>query len=179
MHASAALLPHPATPCAAVRRIAVSLDWPAANGELRLQYVMEGDVQQLQIPSAGEPRRADGLWHATCCELFLRSPGGAAYREFNFAPSGEWAAWQFTGRREGMQPLDLPGAPRIESREQAGRWLLDVTLPLAAEPVLEAGLATVLLDRQGRLSYWALAHPGERPDFHDPATCTLRLERPA
>lgn len=179
MHASAALLPHPATPCAAVRRLTVSLDWPAGEAGLRLQYVMEGEVEQLRIPPAGEPRRTDGLWRATCCELFLRTPGGAAYREFNFAPSGEWAAWQFTGRREGMRPLELPAPPRVSSALKHGRWQLDVDLPLAAEPALEAGLAAVLLDRQGGLSYWALAHAGERPDFHDPASCTLRLERPA
>jgi hypothetical protein len=77
-----------------------------------------------------------------------------------------------------MRPLELPAPPRVSSELQPGRLQLDVTLPLAAEPVLEAGLATVLLDRQGRLSFWALAHAGERPDFHDPASCTLRLERP-
>lgn len=149
MQASAELIPHTATPSAAVRRIAVTLTWPGDRSGFRLGYVLEGDVQQLRIPPAGEPRRADGLWRATCCELFLRSPGAAGYREFNFAPSGAWAAWQFTGRREGMRELELTAAPRIESSEQPGRWQLDMALPLAAE----------------------------KPDFHDPASHTLRLER--
>jgi hypothetical protein len=30
----------------------------------------------------------------------------------------------------------------------------------------------------GSLSYWALAHAGEKPDFHDPATFSMRVALP-
>jgi hypothetical protein len=36
-------------------------------------------------------------------------------------------------------------------------------------------LAAVLEDRDGRLSYWALEHPSERPDFHHPNSFVLEL----
>jgi hypothetical protein len=40
------------------------------------------------------------------------------------------------------------------------------------------GLAAVLEDRQGRLSYWALAHLADRPDFHHPDSFILELQSP-
>jgi hypothetical protein len=61
---------------------------------------------------------------------------------------------------------------------------LSATIPLAALPELaraghiDAGLAAVLESDDGSLSYWALAHGGEKPDFHDPASFALRVLPP-
>ncbi|HKY91696.1 MAG TPA: hypothetical protein VJM11_11685, partial [Nevskiaceae bacterium] len=46
---------------------------------------------------------------------------------------------------------------------------------LAAAPGLRAGACAVIETVDGGLSYWALAHGGERPDFHDPASFSLRI----
>ncbi len=32
---------------------------------------------------------------------------------------------------------------------------------------LELGISTVLKEKDGKTSYWALVHSGEEPDFHD------------
>jgi hypothetical protein len=40
---------------------------------------------------------------------------------------------------------------------------------------IAAGLAAVIEDRDGALSWWALSHRAAAPDFHDPATFTMRL----
>ncbi len=40
---------------------------------------------------------------------------------------------------------------------------------------LHIGLSAVIEAADGTLSYWALTHPGERPDFHQRAAFTLRL----
>jgi hypothetical protein len=64
-------------------------------GALHLTYRVEGDIAQLQLPQQKPPARTDGLWRDTCFEAFLRAPGSSAYDEFNFSPSGEWAAYRF------------------------------------------------------------------------------------
>ena len=41
--------------------------------------------------------------------MFIRPEDGEGYYEFNFSPSGEWAAYRFSGYREGMADLPLGG----------------------------------------------------------------------
>ena len=45
----------------------------------------------------------------------------------------------------------------------------------AAPATISAGLSAVIEDARGGLSYWALTHGANQPDFHDPATFVLRL----
>ena len=69
-----------------------------------LSYTLTGDINALVLPAKSEPGRADDLWQTTCFELFLRGEG-AAYREYNFSPSGEWAAYAFDSYREGRREI--------------------------------------------------------------------------
>lgn len=62
---------------------------------LTVTYAIEGDLERVRIPAARAPRIADRLWQHTCCEIFVSRHGFPAYHEFNFAPSGEWAAYAF------------------------------------------------------------------------------------
>ena len=162
------LLPHPSTPCEFVRAVIVEVE-PAAGAGLQLTYALTGDLQQLIVPDSRQPARADGLWRATCFEIFLRAAGSAPYEEFNFAPSGEWAAYAFEGYRQGMKALEQPEAPRIVCRPDAQRLEVEVQFQstLLAEHDLRAALSAVLKHKDGKLSYWALAHPQGKPDFHD------------
>jgi len=41
---------------------------------------------------------------------------------------------------------------------------------------LRLALSAVVEETDGRLSYWAIAHPGERPDFHHRDGFVLPLE---
>jgi hypothetical protein len=51
-----------------------------------------------------------------------------------------------------------------------------VMLPLDQEEGLsKLGLSAVIEEKDGTLSYWALAHPPGRADFHDPACFALEL----
>ena len=66
-------------------------------------------------------------------------------------------------------------APRIDTLIAPARLSLHATLELRALPPgpWRLGLSAVIEEANGRLSYWALAHPAGRPDFHhaDCFTC--------
>lgn len=165
-----ALVPHPSTPSGAVRSIVVEVARNA--GALALRYVLSGELERLRIPAARPPARADGLWHHTCFELFVL--GAEGYREFNFSPSGEWAAYRFTGYREGRVPLEC-APPKIAARCAEGALELQTTV--AATPGrIRVACSTVVEEAGGALSYWALRHPLERPDFHHEGGFALELD---
>ena len=178
MSVSAELIRHPAAGCDAVRRIGVGIS--RAGAAFCLDYRIEGEVSRLTLPALGPLLRADELWRHSCFEAFLQADAGPGYLEFNFSPSGAWAAYCFAGRRSGRESPELT-APRMEVRRGPDSLAMNIQLSLAgigefvAPATISAGLSAVIEDASGGLSYWALAHGAAQPDFHDPATFTLRL----
>ena len=165
MTQSFALSCHPDTPCAAVETIAVTLT-RHVDGALELRYRIAGQIDALRVPPQSPPTRSDALWRHTCCELFI-SDGAETYREYNFAPSGCWAAWQFTDYRTGRHDMPQPVAPQIERAADA--HTLTLTARCAAVVAGKVAIAAVIETLDGALSYWALRHPPGRADFHHAA----------
>jgi hypothetical protein len=180
--ARAALICHPATPSTAVRSIELQVH-ATGQGALTLRYALEGQMNRLLIPARKTPRRADRLWQHTCFELFCTAGAGTAYYELNFSPSSEWAIYGFTGYREGMANLETQQAPHISVRAHATGLELEATVNLEAlseldgSPTLRAGAAAVIEEVDGALSYWALVHPGAKPDFHHAGAFALSIAR--
>jgi hypothetical protein len=150
----------------------------AAPGELRLHFTLTGDMAALRLPPPAAPERADELWRTTCFEAFIRAPAGPAYVELNFSPATQWAAYAFSDTRAGMRSLELPAPPRIERR--AGADFLELTAaldfgpsgPLPMDAPWRLGLSAIIEEAGiegagGQKSYWALAHPPGKPDFHN------------
>jgi hypothetical protein len=102
---------------------------------------------------------------------------GEAYREFNFSPSSQWAAYTFQSYRAGKESLQLDEPPTgWISTESGGLFLQRASIAIALEPDARIGLSAVIEETDGTKSYWALAHPpGDKPDFHDPACFALEL----
>lgn len=179
---SAELLPHSSSACGAIRGFHGAIEYGSSPGELRISFRIDGAIGQLRLPQRGSALRADGLWQHSCFEAFVRSDASDSYHEFNFAPSGDWAAYRFASRREGRQSPALP-APTMEFRRAVDVFELNSTIALSGIPdlaeaqALQAGLAAVIEDQNGGLSYWALAHRAAQPDFHDPETFWLRVTR--
>lgn len=161
---------HPTTPCPAVRELSVVIGGAAA---VHLTYVLRGDLDAIAIPAPAAPRPADALWRHTCFEAFVAPDVGPEYREFNFSPSGEWAAYGFASYRDRVELDPRSLAPALAWTRAADALTLAVTLPLA--PPLRLGLSAVVETRRGALSYWALHHPAPRPDFHHADGFTLRV----
>jgi hypothetical protein len=165
-----ALKLHPDSRSAAARiDVDVARPRPA---NLVLHYVVTGKIGDLRLPAVTAPARADLLWQHTCFEAFIRTPPGAVYHEFNFAPSTQWAAYRFSDYRREMSPASLKTAPGIETQSSSARYELRVSLDLEGMPELPANarwrlaLSAVIEERNGDKSYWALAHPPGKPDFH-------------
>ncbi|SRR5579875_804993 len=153
------------------------------GNEVRVRFRLDGDRRRIIIPVPCEPRINTQLWRHTCFEAFIAIAGQAAYHEFNFAPSGEWCIYAFRGYRDGEPLADETMRPRIDVRFTGSGLELDALVRLdtlsaihAAAP-MRIGLAAVIETADG-LSYWALRHPADRPDFHNADGFALRLDPP-
>jgi hypothetical protein len=169
------LQPHNAVDDRVVRSLEVHVD-RSQSETLRLRYVLNGNLARLQIPSRKPAQRTDELWKHTCFEAFLRDRDGAAYHELNVAPSTEWALYSFNGYRQGRVAADTLHPPAVTVERSAQQLSIDVRLDLKLLPPSRAlALAAVIEDENGSLSYWALAHPAGKPDFHHPDSFVLEI----
>jgi len=172
---------HPTTPNAAVRGIEARLcGMPAGN--IAVTYRLDAELDRLRMPAPCPPRIADRLWQHMCFETFVRLEDLPAYHEFNFSPSGEWAAYAFERYRMGSPLIDEALNPQVIVRNAAGHFELDALIRLdrlsaTHSPArLSLALSAVIEDNDGSLSYWALAHPPGTPDFHHPDAFALELD---
>lgn len=178
------LIAHPDTPPKSIASVEVQL-FQTAEDDALFEFRVE-NAGGLIIPLSAQPLRTDGLWTSTCFELFVRKPNDQRYWEYNFSPSGQWAAYHFQSYREGRQEFLLAGPPMIEVHgpEQGdierSHFQIDVDVDLGGIPrgLIEIALCAVLEECDGTISYWALAHPPGKPDFHHPDCFQLRLGAP-
>ena len=151
---------------------------------LRITYQVNGNIDNLKIPANSSPRRADRLWEHTCFEAFIRADSDPSYYEFNFSPSGEWAAYSFRSYRDGEPIQNESCSPEIVVRRETDRIELDAVVRLNRLPairlgsLLHIGLSAVIEAKDGTLSYWALKHPVAKPDFHHSDSFALELPFP-
>lgn len=169
---------HPANPCSAVLGdIAVTVERLSAT-TVRFRYLLRGRIDDLVLPPPAPPLRANNLWRTTCFEAFLAPVDGPGYRELNFSPSSQWAAYDFSAYRAGRVDASLPGPPDIALARRADRFEIAATisLELGQEPY-RLGLSAVIEERGGNKSFWSVSHlRGDAPpDFHHPACFALEL----
>ncbi len=170
------LQPHPDTPCGAINGVEVKIT-RSLSGQLELVYRATGHVSGVRLPQPVEPQRADDLWRNTCFEVFIKVPGSDAYSEFNFSPSGRWAAYGFDNTRVGIRNLEL-AAPSIAMRVNPEELILSVAFDPGLAGPLRLAVCAVIEEMEGQLSYWALTHLGKRPDFHHPGGFVLDIPEP-
>lgn len=165
------LVLHPDSRCTAAMQIEVEVARPR-SAHLQLQYRMTGKLSDLCIPPVAASTRGDELWLHTCFEAFVRAPPSTTYSEFNFAPSTQWSAYRFSSYRNGMCAEREISPPRVEAHSNGACYELHALLELDRLPHLPSdaawrlGLSVVIEETSGRRSYWALAHPPGKADFH-------------
>jgi hypothetical protein len=176
----AELVPHPTAPPA---DLTITVEAEREGTELLLRYAVRGAVEDiLLLPASAPAQRRDELWRHTCFEAFIRPARSEAYHELNLSPSNDWAFYHFERWRSGRSNPDLPnlaldctGGPALIQL----RASLDLGTLLSPAVPWELNLTAVIEDRAGNLSYWALAHPSDAPDFHHPDCFVLELPPPA
>ncbi|MGA7675368.1 MAG: DOMON-like domain-containing protein [Rhizomicrobium sp.] len=173
-----ALKLHPDSRCEAVTHIDVDVA-RLRPGNLLLHYFVTGKLSDLVLPPVAAPARGDELWLHTCFEAFVRLVPGEAYVEFNFASSRQWAAYRFNFYRSERLVASEIGAPRIDVRSNGTSAELQASLELdrllPSDAAWRLGLSAVIEETSGRKSYWALAHPPGKPDFHHSDCFALEL----
>jgi hypothetical protein len=162
---------HPTVAAAEVRSLNARLEF-RTDGALQLRYVLDAHVPRLRVPAPAAPSRTDELWRHTCFEAFVRPHGVPFYYEINLSPSSEWALYRFDSYREGMKQVSAAKPPAISVQSSDFRLELRAVVNLDDLPELrdsmhlDVALAAVIESADGRLSYWALRHRAEKPDFH-------------
>lgn len=165
---------HPETKSVAVNRIDVAVARPQP-GLLALRYTVSGYIAGVRLAPPAEPLRTDELWRTTCFEAFVRTAEGHAYFEFNLAPSTQWAAYHFSGYREGMALAEV-APPAIIVGANAQHVDVDALIHLPpSDAPWRLALSAVIEEDSGEKSYWALAHAPGKPDFHHADAFTLTL----
>lgn len=138
---------------------------------LSLRCSVAGNLSKLAIPAPAErPERKNRLWEETCLEVFLGEEGSERYWEFNLSPAGHWNIYRFASYRKEMREepafSSLPFLVRTEPDALEISLDLEITGILPAGIPIEAAVCAVIKTRKGMTTYWALVHPGPRPDFH-------------
>jgi hypothetical protein len=173
------LVPHPSTPPADPPfKLWANVDYAAAFGAtatLNIWFGMNAPMSRVVIPQSEVPSRRDELWRTTCFEAFLRGDGEDAYQEWNFAPAGDWAAYDFLGYRKGMSNAEVGAPPYIRLEDNLTWWTLGATIAVPSGNTWELGVSAVIEEQDGTKSYWALAHSAEKPDFHHPDCFAAKL----
>jgi hypothetical protein len=177
------LVPHPDFPSRALTEIRVTVE--RRGDGIEFWFWLSGDLDQVAWPAGNSDEiRADNLWKHTCFEAFGRVERQKAYSEFNWCPHVGWAAYAFDSYRSGMRNIEnRDGRPVVGGGYHSVfddgyvlSFLVDDIFDRNA--VLSLGLTAVIEAADGTKSYWALAHPPGKPDFHNADCFTARLAAP-
>jgi hypothetical protein len=176
--AKSCLIHHPDTADAAIKELYIGVKALYQNGDLTLRYELVGDLDTLLIPEPQLPSEADELWKHTCFEAFIAVEEEDAYHEFNFSPSGLWAAYAFDDYRvrKEWQANNAHTVDFVRSDKQLVLTTVITNANLPDNPLNKSyrlALTAVLETKNGELFYWALCHPSGKPDFHHRTGFTL------
>jgi hypothetical protein len=165
------LVPHPSTP---ERAFGVAAAVERTGHGLRFAYRIAGSIGDVIVPAPAASARGDRLWERTCFEAFVQVDGEPSYVELNVSPSTEWALYGFARYREaGETPAAVPAVAVRRGDESVE---VEATVALGRAGRLRVGLTAVIESRDGRRSYWALAHASATPDFHRAESFVARVE---
>lgn len=118
-------------------------------------------------------KRVIKLWEKTCFELFIKNQKDS-YVEFNFSPEFEWNAFYFVKKGATLTEYERIDSVKTDILLSLNVFHLIVQIDKRKFPdgffdgnELSAGVTSVVKQKNGSLSYWALSHEDTRPNFHD------------
>jgi len=155
--------------------IQLDVDLKSDGPILKLQFEITNDVNNILIPSrAITPKRVIGLWESTCFECFIKNPNSDSYYEFNFSPDGHWNCFFFETPGKELKECNNIAFPTTISKHNDDHFSFSVEINTESmkegfwsSKEMEFGLTTVIEDEKNNLSFWAIEHHDERPNFHN------------
>lgn len=167
---------HAVHPSPTVAGCEVLADW--REGGLALEYRILARAGDILLPAPVHPPVfSDGLWQHTCMEAFIAPTAGEGYREFNFSPSGCWAAYAFHAYRQREEEWEPAAAVAVRCTSAPDGWVLRALIPAGLLPPgpRRLGLSAVIETPAHDLGYLAARHADGKPDFHRSETFCLAL----
>ena len=147
------------------------------EGEIQVTYLLSDLEEKINFEYELNNQRVIGLWENTCFEFFILSPAGDYY-EFNFATNLNWNIFHFKNYRSKLKEAKDCPVPLIDVRENKLHFTYNLnSLPKDFYKMgkMKVGITAVLKDKNSKLTYWSLAHPKDKADFHSQVGMTISL----
>ncbi len=141
---------------------------------LIISYKVVGELLALDLGTTpkhyGQILRTMKLWEKTCFELFIKNSRDQ-YLEFNFSPMFEWNAFYFEKKGDPLKEWEAIKSVNIDILNDLEVFQLIAKIKKADLPEnffvqTNAAISSVIKEKSGTLSYWAITHPDVRPNFH-------------
>jgi len=134
-----------------------------------LSFVVKGLLSEYIFQKKHKLQRLDELWKETCFELLLAGDN-EVYYELNFSPSFAWNFYVLQSYRAEPKELEIleEASIKYEKKNDEFRIYFELKVKeLNFEQFTHYNLATILLNKEKKRTFWAINHLKEQPDFHD------------
>lgn len=157
--------------------IQLTANYTLENNKLVLSYILQGNLDLVELASFDKLQEGDDLWKTTCFECFCLLDDGHSYIELNFSPRGYWHIYYFDGYRKASKTLNhLITVNQIDTQfSHADKYRLNAAVNIESISIKAIGLTAVLEDKNNKLAYYALSHKASEPDFHQKASFEITL----
>ncbi len=153
-------------------KIHLDVELNSTLSSLFISFKLTGDIKNIDLDH-GTPKheRIIGLWEKTCFELFFKNERGE-YFEFNFSPVFEWNAFYFEKKGAALKEYQALDSLKLDILHSLDVFLLIAEIDKTKIPEsffkgeIMAGITSVIKETNGELSYWALSHADQKPNFH-------------
>lgn len=135
-----------------------------------ISYKLTGELDKVELGHTPRHERVIKLWEKTCFELFIKNERNE-YMEFNFSPVFEWNAFYFTKKGDPLAEWKKINSVKLDILDSFEVFQLIAEIKKEDFPEnffdkCQAGITSVIKEKNGNLSYWALSHEDQRPNFH-------------
>ena len=152
--------------------ITIETELNTTESSIFISYKVSGELSTIDL-GKGEPNHARvmKLWEKSCFELFIKTKEDS-YIEFNFSPEFEWNCFYFSKKGSPLVEYARMDFLKFDILLSLDVFHLIVEIDKKKFPEgffqgpLAAGITSVIKEKNGRISYWALSHEDTRPNFH-------------
>lgn len=151
-------------------KINLDCELSTTSQSIFISYKLTGEIDKIELGRIPRHERVIKLWEKTCFELFIKNERNE-YMEFNFSPVFEWNAFFFPKKGDPLtewQKIKSVKTDILDSLE-VFKVIVEISKADFPENFFEgptAGITSVIKEKNGNLSYWALSHEDQRPNFH-------------